>query len=459
MRARPWQDELLELKRPSILALFAHEARRELWLALGFVVFMLLLLAPLARAFLPERAAPSLFGLRLGRAHDPYDDVRGWLEPLLWVGGVALIGARALRRVRPALRRAGVGCERLAAEGERAAASGEVLRGAILLQQAVDLAVDPERRRALEAALATRRAGSASTATPASPHAADGRLIDGARIRLSRRLGEGSMGVVYLGVDTLLGRELAVKELSESAMSDPAGRERFLREARALAQLSSPHVVQVYDLIEDGGRTYLCMELCAGTDLAATLRQQGRLPPGEAARLGAQIAAALQAAHHKGIVHRDLKPANVLWADAQTIKVADFGLAKLRDSSITREGTVMGTPYYMAPDQVLGRAVDERADLYALGCVLFELTTGRPPYVGGFSEVIAQHGGPGEPPDPRQHVPSTPPELAALITRLLAKDPAGRPASARDVAATLTELAAAAPPPAEELDGTFVRGG
>jgi hypothetical protein len=458
MRPRPWQDELLELRRPPILALYAREARNELWLGLAFVAFMLLLLAPLARAVLPQHAAPSLFGLRLGAPRDPYQDVRPWLEPLLWTAGVGLIGVRARRRLRPALARADAESERLAAEAERAASSGEVVRSAILLQQAVDLAVDPQRRQTLESELLTRRSGGAAAPASTRPLPADGRVIDGGRIRLVRRLGEGSMGVVYLGDDTLLGRKLAVKALSTAATTDPAGRDRFLREAQALAQLSSPHVVQVYDLVEDGGRTYLCMELCEGEDLAATLRRRRRLEPREVARLGAQIAAALQAAHQKGIVHRDLKPANVLWADGETLKVADFGLAKLRDSSLTREGTVMGTPYYMAPEQVLGRVVDERADLYALGCVLFELATGRPPYLGGFAEVIAQHTAPGEPPDPRAHAPSLSPALATLITRLLAKDAAARPASAREVGTSLAELAAAPAPSAIELEGTFVRG-
>ncbi len=458
MRVRSWHDELLELRRRPILRLYAREARAELWLALGFVVFMLLMLAPLARAVLPARAAPSLFGLRLGTPEDPYDGVRPWLEPLLWTVGVGLIGTRALRRVRPALHHAEAESERLAAEAEQAAVAGEVVRSAVLLQHAVDLAIDPDRRHALETELLTRRSGGATARrTIRGTITAEGRTIDSGRIRLVRRLGEGAMGVVYLGEDTLLGRKLAVKELAAAVSSDPAARERFLREAQVLAQLSSPHVVQVYDLVDDGARAYLCMELCEGTDLAATLRQRGRLEPQEAARVAAQIATALAAAHQKGIVHRDLKPANVLWADAETLKVADFGLARLRDSSLTQEGVVMGTPYYMAPEQVLGRTVDERADLYALGCVLFELCTGRPPYGGGFAEILAQHGAPGDPPDPRLYVPSIPADLATLVTRLLAKDPAGRPASAREVAALLGELAVASAPVAGELERTFVR--
>jgi serine/threonine-protein kinase len=186
------------------------------------------------------------------------------------------------------------------------------------------------------------------------------------------------------------------------------------------------------------------MELCEGEDLAARLRKAGRFPAPEAARVGAQIAEALASAHDRGVIHRDLKPANVLFS-GNDIKVADFGLARLEDSAMTREGAVMGTPHYMAPEQTRGAAVDARADLYALGCVLFEMLSGRPPYSGTVQEVLLAHASPAPPPALDPALVDAPEALCALVARLLAKDPAARPGAATDVADTLRAFAPALP--------------
>jgi serine/threonine protein kinase len=246
--------------------------------------------------------------------------------------------------------------------------------------------------------------------------------------------------MVHLGEDTVLGRRVAVKELVGPLAAVPEVRERFLREARALAQISSPRVVQIFDLYQEGDRQFLSMELCEGDDLAARLRKTGRLPAQEAARLGAQIAEALASAHGRGVIHRDLKPANVLFS-GDDIKVADFGLARMGDSAMTREGAVMGTPYYMAPEQTRGAAVDARADLYALGCVLFEMLSGRPPYPGTVQEVLAGHASSEPPPALDAAGLGAPEKLCALVSRLLAKDPAARPGAANQVAEALHALA------------------
>jgi serine/threonine protein kinase len=263
----------------------------------------------------------------------------------------------------------------------------------------------------------------------------------GRRIRLVKPLGRGAMGTVHLGEDVVLGRRVAVKELAGPLAGLPEVRERFLREARALAQISSPRVVQIFDLYQEGDRQFLAMELCEGDSLAAKLRETGPLPAQEAARLGAQIAEALASAHARGVIHRDLKPANVLFS-GDDIKVADFGLARLGDSAMTREGAVMGTPFYMAPEQTRGAAVDARADLYALGCVLFEMLKGSPPYSGTVQEVLFAHASPAPPPvlDPAEIGASD--ELCVLVSRLLAKDPAARPGAANEVAEALHAIAA-----------------
>jgi serine/threonine protein kinase len=261
------------------------------------------------------------------------------------------------------------------------------------------------------------------------------------RIRLVGHLGRGSMGTVHLGEDVVLGRRVAVKELTGPLAAQPEVRERFLREARALAQISSPRVVQIYDIYREGDRQFLSMELCEGEDLAARLKKSGRLPAKEAARLGAQIAEALAAAHARGVVHRDLKPANVLFSGSD-IKVADFGLARLGDSSMTGSGAVMGTPSYIAPEQARGAAVDARADLYALGCVLFEMLSGNPPYRGTMQEVLFSHASPTPAPALDAAALGAPAGLCRLVAHLLAKDPKARPGSAAEVVKALGPHAA-----------------
>ncbi len=435
------------LRRRPVLLLFLHRARPEAALLLGLVLFMLVLVPPLARAVLPEPDGPSLLGYKLGN-RDPYLHHRGWLEPILWLGGLGAIAFRTRRRLVQTAEDATTRSQALAEQGEAALLAGEKMRSVALFQEAAELAIDGERRSVL---LGRTLGGESKPAArtlvvPRSPST----IGAGGRIQLVRRLGEGGMGVVHLGEDRVLGRRLAVKELSSGAAGDGQARERFLREAQALAQLSSPHVVQVYDLVEQDGKIFLCMELCEGHDLGKELSQRGRFSPKEIVSLGAQIARALAAAHDKGIVHRDLKPANVLFSAPGVVKVADFGLAKLETSGLTQEGTIMGTPCYMAPEQVLGKPCDARTDLYALGCVLFELAAGAPPYTGSFTEVVAQHTSPAAPP-----APDAPAGLAAIITALMQKAPEARPDDAAKVAEQLLALSFDDEAPVER---TMVRG-
>src|SRR6185436_11791264 len=215
--------------------------------------------------------------------------------------------------------------ESLLAAAERAAGDGDPGQSLLLLSQAEGLAPDSSRRAEIRDRIRERQ-GSRTLregATTASPAA----IGPGGRIRLLKPLGRGAMGTVHLGEDVVLGRRVAVKELAGPLATVPEVRERFLREARALAQISSPRVVQIFDLYQEGDRQFLAMELCEGEDLAARLRRTGRFPAAEAARVGAQIAEALASAHGRGVIHRDLKPANVLFS-GEDIKVADFGLAR-----------------------------------------------------------------------------------------------------------------------------------
>jgi tRNA A-37 threonylcarbamoyl transferase component Bud32 len=259
--------------------------------------------------------------------------------------------------------------------------------------------------------------------------------------RITATLGEGGMGKVYAAQHKLLGRPAAIKVLLPQYSSHPEVMKRFFHEAKAAAAAKNPGIVEIYDFGEENGSAFIAMELLEGEDLETRLRRLSRIPLAQALLFTGQIASALGAAHASGIVHRDLKPANVfIVTDPQVIggervKILDFGIAKVSaaesgddgDSKHTRAGAVMGTPTYMAPEQCRGAAnVDARTDLYAVGCILFEMLCGRPPFVGASSvELMSQHLR-DQPPVPSSIEPSIGPEIDALILSLLAKEPDAR---------------------------------
>jgi eukaryotic-like serine/threonine-protein kinase len=260
----------------------------------------------------------------------------------------------------------------------------------------------------------------------------------GDRYRLGERIASGGMGAVYRAVDETLGRQVAVKALRRELADDPTFLERFRREARAAAGLSHPGVAGVYDYGERGGQPFIVMELVEGETLAERLAARGSLPWQEAFAIGAQVAAALAAAHAHGLVHRDVKPANILLGRDGRAKVTDFGIAQAaQTATLTRTGMVLGSANYVAPEQAKGGHVGPAADLYSLGCVLFEAVTGGPPYRGGNLVAIATQHVSAPVPDPRARRPDLPAEAAALITRALQKDPAGRFPSGVAMAAAL----------------------
>ncbi|MEJ2737967.1 MAG: protein kinase [Anaerolineae bacterium] len=266
-----------------------------------------------------------------------------------------------------------------------------------------------------------------------------GTLLNG-RYQLEAELGRGGMGVVYRAHDTLLDRPVAVKVLSAAALGTE-GRAHLLREARATAGLNHPNIVTVYDVGEAdaagpaGPMFFIVMELVEGPSL------HDRRPDSleETVAVARQVCAALEHAHTRGIVHRDLKPENVLLASdthagtSSTAKLADFGLARSMASRLSAEGVIAGTVFYLAPELALGQPYDGRADLYALGVMLYELTTGRLPFLADDPlAVISQHlHAPAVPPRARDE--AIPPALEALILRLLSKDPQDRPVSAAEV--------------------------
>jgi serine/threonine-protein kinase len=253
-------------------------------------------------------------------------------------------------------------------------------------------------------------------------------------------LGRGGMGVVYKGFEPALNRYVAIKTLSESLSHDESVKERFLREARSMAQLNDAHIIQIYFIGEDQGQPFFAMEFVEGESLSSYLKREGKMKPGQAAKVIHQTALGLSSAHDKGVVHRDIKPANLMLTTRGTIKIADFGIALAQhdfSKKLTATGEFVGTPGYLSPEVCLGKPVDLRSDVFSLGIVLFEMLTGRMPFtdespLGLLLEVVK-----AEVPDVRELNSDVDPELARILTRMVAKDPADRYASCHELVADL----------------------
>src|SRR6185295_6492862 len=269
-----------------------------------------------------------------------------------------------------------------------------------------------------------------------------GDRIDG-KYEIKRLLGEGGMGAVYEGENTLIHRRVAFKVLHSGVAALEEAVKRFENEAQAAGRIGSDHIVEVLDLgrLESGDR-YMVMEFLKGESLSARISTRGRLSPGEICHIGLQLLEGLSAAHEAGIIHRDLKPDNIfLLAQAKGrtdfVKILDFGISKFnvlgKDFSMTRTGSVMGTPYYMAPEQARGaKNLDPRLDVYAAGVILYEAATGRVPFDGDtFNELLIKIVT-EESPSVRTLAPDLDPGLAEIIDRARQKNPDQRFASARE---------------------------
>ena len=253
-------------------------------------------------------------------------------------------------------------------------------------------------------------------------------------------LGRGGMGVVYKGYEPAINRYVAIKVLAESLAHDESVKERFLREARSMAALNDPHIIQIYFIGEDAGQTFFVMEFVEGESLGSLLKREGKLAPEQAARVIFQTAQGLATAHDKGVIHRDIKPGNLMIGARGQVKIADFGIALVTQDfskKLTSTGEFVGTPGYLSPEVCLGKPVDQRSDIFSLGIVLFEMLTGRMPFtdespLGLMLEVVK-----AEIPDVRQLNQEVDPELSRILAKMIAKEPADRYQSCQELAAEL----------------------
>lgn len=278
--------------------------------------------------------------------------------------------------------------------------------------------------------------------TVAGPPAAKERYIGpDRRYRIVKPIASGGAGIVYQAEDTVLGRQVALKELLEDVAADPEQAERFRQEARALALLNHPNIMPIYDLLQENGRFWLVSELLTGGTLADRVEHGAPMEPKTCIRIIRGIAAGLAFAHEQGFVHRDIKPANILFAADGSFRITDFGIAKHRALGVkTSHGLVLGSPGYMSPEQAGGKPVDLRSDLYSLGVTLWQMLTSKLPFDGEASAVMAQHIT-QKPEPPSLHNDQVSRDLEQVVMKLLAKRPDDRYQSAAELIETLDKLA------------------
>ncbi len=293
-------------------------------------------------------------------------------------------------------------------------------------------------------------APAARAAAPSAPALEHKRL---GRYQIDRQLGRGAMGAIYLGHDPQIGRQVAIKTMALSAEFDGAelteARARFFREAETAGRLQHRDIVTIFDAGEDQGLAYIAMEYLKGHDLQRYTAAPHLLPVPTVLRIVARVAEALAYAHSQGVVHRDIKPANVMVDPGdESVKVTDFGIARITDSSRTRTGMVLGTPSYMSPEQMAGRRVDGRSDLYSLGVMLFQLLTGRLPHQTDSMAKLMYQIANDPAPDVRSLRPELPEALANAVALALEKRPEVRYADGRQMASDLRTIEAALGPAA-----------
>jgi predicted Ser/Thr protein kinase len=408
----------------------------------------------------------SMFGLKKDFHPDPrLEDRKKLARTVLWASSGGIVLFLLLLHIPKTAKGALEVARKRESEADALAAS-EPSASKLLYASAISLAIDPEYESSLRSKFmaveeqarkktaannipqteSSTPKGTAQTinledmeSTHVSDHVAPPSGND-ERYVIKKELGRGTMGIVFLAHDSVLDRTIALKQLPTYLGHEERLVARFQQEARALAKLNHPNIVQVYDFIQNREQCWIAMEYVEGEELQETLGRLGVLHPGEVIQLGIQMAEALDYAHEHGVIHRDFKPANVLMTCGRNPKITDFGLAKLVQSSLrTHEGAMLGSPAYMSPEQAQGKPSDARADIYALGVTLFKMITSRFPFEGDVETVLAQKIMEAPPP-PSQFNGQIPEAFDRIVTQMLAKAPEARPDTMRACAQALQTL-------------------
>src|SRR4051812_34026921 len=285
-----------------------------------------------------------------------------------------------------------------------------------------------------------------------TPMEQGGRLLAG-RYRILEKIGEGGAAEVFRALDERLDRTVAVKLLRPQFTSDPQSRTRFAVEAKAAARLSHPNIVDVYDFGEaPDGSMFIVMQYVDGENLKDILQKRGRMTAGEVIAIARQVCSALSVAHDKGLIHRDVKPQNIMVDRGGNVRLTDFGVVKaLSGPALTQSGMTFGTAAYLSPEQATGAQIGPASDLYALGCVMFEMLSGMPPFTGDNPAIVAYKQVWEQPRPVHDLVPEVPPSLEAIVMRCLNKDPKHRYASTANLADELEKLNSAFSQPTQAV--------
>jgi hypothetical protein len=435
-------------RKPKVLRHWLFSAHKEQIIIIALLALLPLAILPVLDQLLSKIFSPVtrkvLFGLINREQENPYlHGIQITSHWLLWIGTVLLAVYLYLRHLPAAMDYAG----NIARQKEQLAdqlLTSNPSESILLYNAARDWSCDEDaesqitsKLQQLNATMSQANSASTTTTAPVTPDgtviltaeqqgAEDKKAAIAERYQIKKQLGAGAMGIVYQAEDLKLNRDVAIKQLGPSLANDAQLLARFRQEALALARLSHPNIVQVYDFIEWNDLSLIVMEFVEGDELDTWLSNAKPLTVSVATKLAMQMADALGYAHERGVVHRDFKPANVLISNEGKIKITDFGIAKLARSSMrTQMNTVMGSPAYMSPEQAGGDSIDHRTDIYALGIVLYQMLGGKPPFVGDIKSVIAQQ---------LTKIPLSlssfrsdiPPALDSVVQTMLAKQPADR---------------------------------
>lgn len=363
------------------------------------------------------------------------------LRPGMWTLGGLVFVFLTIIKIKPTLTESEEYCRKLESAAKNALNENEINKSVNLIKKAIEYSTDPESSVSLSRKLKevetysltyTKGEGSFDSKiasfqeTMQQTIVASFNFLDKGKLQIINLIGSGGMGKVFLAEQTMLKRKVAVKELAPHLLSNPDLVERFRREGQALARLSHPNIVQVHDFFEENGKYYLVMEYVYGESLDQVIKKNEINSIDKLKDYAIQICKGLEYAHSKSIIHRDLKPHNILVSTDGVVKIADFGLARLLDATMyTLPGTVIGSPLYMSPEQADGKEADFRSDIYSFGIILYEMATGRCPFTGNSSEVIAQHIT-KKPESPRKFNSKIPQKLEKIILRSIEKKPEER---------------------------------